>query len=202
MPNNNIRPELNATVFGLQARFFGVVQNTDTGRILNQTISIHGRQITGYDKGAMLSVELRFDDSCKNGHESFSITGEVRIPNRGVVACGCLHEDIARVFPELEPIIKWHLTSTDGPMHYVTNTCYHAGDRDSNGKRKGEPRDLNAARSTAVWPDATDDELCQERLQLEAALRGRLPALLAEFKRDMLKIGFIYPEEPDAPPTR
>ena len=62
MPNNNIRPEFSATVFGLQARFFGVVQNTDTGRILNQTISIHGRQITGYDKGAMLSVELRFDE--------------------------------------------------------------------------------------------------------------------------------------------
>lgn len=308
MPNNNIRPELSATVFGLQARFFDVVQNTDTGRILNQTIGIHGRQITGYDNGAMLSVKLRFDDSCKNGHESFSITGEVRIPKRDVVACGCLHEDIARVFPELEPIIKWHLTSTDGPMHYVANTCYHAGDRDSNGKRKGEPRrhelrvkfgsfpiyfekpqnfciwlrealdhnaktfktnpshkhfevvevthkehpewvkfsfddyttewhkcpfnsrleaeqwreamrfdisfprvpidfsegkarDLNAARSAAVWPDATDDELCQERPQLEAALRGRLPALLAEFKRDMLKIGFIYPGEPDAPPT-
>ena len=46
-----------------------------------------------------------------------------------------------------------------------------------------------------MWPDATDEELCQERPQLEAALKARLPALLAEFKQAMLEIGFIYPEE-------
>ena len=131
-------------------------------------------------------------------------------------------------------------------MHYVANTCYHAGDQDCYGLRKGErrpilgpdkvstwvpkitpekyvkgtqqpvlvlveyepwcregegkERDLDAARRAAVWPDATDEELCQERPQLEAALKARLPALLAEFKQAMLEIGFIYPEEKvDAP---
>ena len=42
---------------------------------------------------------------------------------------------------------------------------------------------------------ATDEELCQERPQLEAALKARLPALMAEFKQAMLDVGFIYPEE-------
>lgn len=239
MPNEIVRPEAQVTVFGVQARAHNVVQNTDTGRILNQVIAVFGRPIEGYGKGATLSVELRFDDNCRNGHETFSITGEVRSLARWE-AGGCLHDDIAKVFPELEPLIKWHLTSTDGPMHYVANTCYEAGDRDYWGLRKGErrpilgpdnvptwvpkvtpervkgheqpapvlveyelwcregegkERDLDAARRAAVWPDATDEELCQERPQLEAALKARLPALLTEFKQAMLEIGFIYPEE-------
>ena len=219
MSNEIVRPEAQVTVFGVQARAHNVVQIT--GRILNQVISVFGRPIKGYGANASISVELRFDDSCRNGHESFAITAEVRRPGRrDVEACGCLHEDIAKVFPELEPLIKWHLTSTDGPMHYVANTCYHAGDRDCWGLRKGErkpllgpdkvptwvpregdgkERDLDAARRTAVWPDATDEELCQERPQLEAALKARLPALLAEFKQAMLDVGFIYPEKVDAP---
>lgn len=64
---------------------------------------------------------------------------------------------------------------------------------------EGKERDLAAARRCAVWPDAADEELCQERPQLEAALKARLPALLAEFKQAMLEIGFIYPEKVDAP---
>ena len=244
MPNEIVRPEAQVTVFGVQARAHNVVQNTDTGRILHQQIAVFGRPIKDYGKGATLSVELRFDDSCRNGHETFSITGDVRSPARWE-AGGCLHDDIAKVFPELAPLIKWHLTSTDGPMHYVADTCYHAGDRDCYGLRRGErrpilgpdkvptwvpkitpekyvkgddqpppvlveyelwcregegkERDLAAARSCAVWPDATDEELCQERPQLEAALKARLPALLAEFKQAMLEIGFIYPEKVDAP---
>ena len=241
MPNKIIRHEHQVTVFGVQARAYAVVQDADTGRILNQKNSTFSRPIEGYGKGAMLSVDLRFDDRCGNGHETFAITAEVRRPGRrDIEAGGCLHEEIARVFPELEPLIKWHLTSTDGPMHYVANTCYLAGDRDSWGLRKGErrpilgpdkvptwvpkvtpekyvkgheqpapvrveyelrcregegkERELDAARHCAVWPDATDEELCQERPQLEAALKARLPALMAEFKQAMLAVGFIYPE--------
>lgn len=240
MPNEVTRHEHNAEIFGVPAKFYNVVQDTTTGRILNQKIAVFGRPIEGYGKDATLSVELRFDDSCHNGHETFSITGEVRSPAR-LEAGGCSHEAIAKVFPELKSLIKWHLTSTDGPMHYVANTCYHAGDRDCNGLRSGErkpilgpdkvptwvpkitpekyvkgtqqpvpvlveyelwcregegkERNLAAARSCAVWPDATDDELCQERHRLEAALKARLPALLAEFKQAMLEIGFIYPEK-------
>lgn len=240
MPNEIVRPEHNAEIFGVQARAHNVVQNTETGRILNQKIAVFGRPIEGYGKDAILSVELRFDDECGNGCEMFSVTGDVRRPGR-LVAAGCLHDDIAEVFPELAPLIKWHCTFTDGPTHYVANTCYHAGDRDCNGLRSGERkpilgpdkvptwvpkitpekyvkgtqqpvpvlveyelwcregegkgRNLAAARSCAVWPDATDDELCQERHLLEAALKARLPALLAEFKRVMLEVGFIYPEK-------
>lgn len=39
---------------------------------------------------------------------------------------GCIHDEVAKHFPELAHLIKWHLSSTDGPMHYVANTVYWA----------------------------------------------------------------------------
>jgi uncharacterized protein Usg len=91
--------------------------------------------IEGYGKGAALWVTIRFDDECGNGHNTFAITGDVRVPRkRDIVAGGCLHDEIAKVFPELEKFIKWHLCATDGPMHYVANTVYHASDKDHNGR--------------------------------------------------------------------
>lgn len=111
------------------------------------------RPIEGYGRNAALRVEVRFDDECRNGHNTFTITAEVRIPGRrDIEACGCLHEDIAEVFPELAPLIKWHLVSSDGPMHYLANTLYHASDRDHWGLRKGERRQIrNGKTGQLAW---------------------------------------------------
>lgn len=109
-------------------------------------------------EGRTISVNLRFDDNCKNGHHTFAITGEIRDPKHGnrrdnyVVTAGCIHEEIAKHFPELAHLIKWHLTSADGPMHYVANTVYLAGDRDHWGLRKGETRQLrNGKTGLPCW---------------------------------------------------
>lgn len=192
---------------------------------------------------AFIIAEVRYDDQCGNGHNTFSITGEIRIPgHRDVETCGCIHEDIAKAFPELAPLIKWHLVSSDGPMHYVANTMYHAGNRDCHGLLKdefrpffdkegkevwrlnipseymhfgklgyvhgdkpadvvlkyerfgttgeGKERDLKAARSCAVWPDATDEELTSP--DLKERLIARLPALLEEFRKAIESLGFVY----------
>jgi hypothetical protein len=70
----------------------------------------------------------------------FSITGEVygtecvrgekKIAFNDVArwlhSCGCQHEMIAKVFPELAPFIKWHLSAAAGPMHYIANAVYFA----------------------------------------------------------------------------
>jgi hypothetical protein len=212
-----------------------------------QTKTYGPRPITGYGKGATLTAEVRYDDQCGNGHNTFSITGEVRIPGRrDIEAGGCLHDDIARKFPELAPLIKWHLVSSDGPLHYLANTLYHADDRDHWGLRKGEfrqhtsrgpcqaggvagvpcwelrlpqgqakevyahdkpaplvlewqpngitgegkARELDHARSSAVWPDATDEDLTAPGLQQR--LEARLPALMAEFRAAVESLGFTY----------
>lgn len=192
-----------------------------------------------------LTVTLRYDDRCGNGHNTFSITGVLHVNGRwGSV--GGLHELIQAHFPGYRHLIKWHLVSSDGPMHYIANTLYHVSDRDCWGLRKGErrqicngktgkrswrraildsqgqevepdkyldsdtkppitytveyvpwerigegkPRELDRARSTAVWPDATDEELLAP--DLEAKLIARLPQLLEAFKRDIEALGFTY----------
>lgn len=194
-------------------------------------------------------AHVRYDDECGNGHNSFSITATIdRKDGRGVWRDdmgGCCHDEVAKHFPELAPFIKWHLTSSDGPMHYVANTVYHAGDKDCNGLRKGEfrqhvsrggqnggvsgvpnwvleipdgmekdvyaatkpapvtlqwkaygrtgegqERKLDAARRSAVWLDATDEDLTAPGL--EARLLARLPALMAEFKQAVESLGFTY----------
>jgi len=90
-----------------------------------------------------IAATVRYDDQCGNGHNSFSITGEtwrksgVRwMEDTG----GCIHEAISRHFPELAPFVKWHLFDATGPMHYISNTVYLAGDRDCHGLLKGEFR--------------------------------------------------------------
>lgn len=239
--NRITKAESPVSIFGVEGRTFGVV-SADNGRILNQRI----KAMRSYKEGRneyRITVELRFDDECRNGHETFAITADIR-ENGLEYMGGCCHDEIAQHFPELAHLIKWHLVSTDGPLHYIANTLYHAGDRDHNGLRAGEvrqirngktglpcwileqagggkaeryvdaetapdaplyryvpwnrigegkARELDHARSSAVWPEATDAELCAEPEVLEAALIARLPALMAEFKSAMLACGFEWP---------
>ena len=60
---------------------------------------------------------------------------------------------------------------------------------------EGKERDLEAARSSAVWPEVTDEQLCLPRAELEALLNARLPGLMAEFKADMDACGFKWSVE-------
>lgn len=242
---------------------------------------------------------IRFDDECQNGHQTFSITTDVTTNESrkqcDIAAGDCLHDDIAKIFPELAPLIKWHLFSTDGPMHYLANTVYLAGNRDYFGRAKGEPdawktvvyfanspvshkssskmrafieehpsprvleiqhqdndkpgsfkfkpkytfegfcdkwhecpfddkvtaeewasafssgdyhfdrivtgysegkeRDLDAARRSACWPEATDEELMAEPEELKKKLTARLPTLIADFRKEMESIGFLWEPE-------
>lgn len=102
------------------------------GRITDQIIELRTPWLDGPGN---FVVKLRFDDSCGNGHESFAATCSYDLGNAG----GANHEEIVRHFPELEPFMKWHLVSTDGPMHYLSNVLFLAGDHDCWGRAPGEP---------------------------------------------------------------
>jgi len=54
-------------------------------------------------------------------------------------------------------------------------------------KSEGKEADLEAARSTAIWPDATLKQLANKGL-----LAKRLPALMTDFKKAVEKLGFTY----------
>jgi hypothetical protein len=141
--------------------------------------------------GRVLIVHVRHDDSCRNGHNSFSITcdefdqecrlGEPSVVHANgsrvwLVAFGCIPDTVRKHFPELAPYLRWHLMSTDGPLHYVANTTFWA--------REGN---LSYARSAAVWPDATKEQLLDKE-----TLLTRLPALLGDFQRDVEALGLTY----------
>jgi hypothetical protein len=85
------------------------------------------------DHWYVITVTIRYDDECGNGHNTFSITGDIwkstingKKIGRDCLTGGCIHDDIIKHFPELKPFIKWHLTSSDGPMYYLENTLFYA----------------------------------------------------------------------------
>ena len=62
-------------------------------------------------KPADLYANIRYDDQCGNGHNSFAITGSVykagRKSNSAFIMGGCIHEIIAEHMPNLASFIKW-----------------------------------------------------------------------------------------------
>lgn len=307
MTNPIVSEERAGSIYGVNGRFFARTiggNNYKPGTFTKQRWISESRTC---GKNEFMRAEIRFDDDCRNGHNTFAITCDIfeRTINGRVrdIGGGAAHDEIARVFPELAPLIKWHLCSTDGPMHYVANTVYHASDRDHRGKRAGEPRawdsavqfgdnpikhklkdgfakflqesaahpgkerfdfevielsekrkstsgqdeyyrkytfggfaskwyecpfdteqqaldflkalqtcnpqflktptlfsegkarDFKAARSCAIWPDASDEILSLEKPELTAALEARLPGLVDEFRAAIESAGFVWQPE-------
>lgn len=133
-----------------------------------------------------ITAQVRYDDSCGNGHNSFAITADIKRLNRTRWvddSCGMCHKDVAKNFPELAPLLKWHLCSSDGPMHYLANTRYHI-----------QQDALDYARSTAIWPEASNGELIDLLYKggLDDKLQERLPALMREFKAAVESLGLVY----------
>lgn len=158
---------------------------TPVGTLTLPTSTRAGRQVryfaTAYDNNrAALVVTVRWDDECRNGHNHFSVTGDLyRTPYNAMnkvtwiegksgepkpvgmrlESCGCLHEEIAAQFPELAPLIKYHLMSPKGPLHYFENTVFLAGDRDCWGYRADEQRRDKAGLPMWQVPYAKSREL-------------------------------------------
>jgi hypothetical protein len=101
----------------------------------SQDHTVEGFRIDGGH--GKLVIHIRYDDKCGNGTNYFAITASMYRDGREWGG-GCLHDDIKAHAPKLAHLIKWHLMSSNEPMHYVSNTIYHAQDTDCNGYKKGE----------------------------------------------------------------
>lgn len=138
-----VRAEFAGDIHGVPGRFFAATiggRNYKSGTFTSQKFVTAPRPFKSYGPRALIKAEIRFDDKCRNGHNSFAITGEIYIPGaQDCEACGCIHAEIAQAFPELAHLIRWHLNNSDGPMHYIANAVYAASDRDHRGKAAGEP---------------------------------------------------------------
>jgi hypothetical protein len=187
---------------------------------------------------------VRWDDSCGNGHNTFSVTATLFEENRygGLVYVGggCCHDIIEKSHPEIKHLIHWHLCSSDGPWGYLGNTEYHAlqhgpkyawvyykgpsasdplslGDDGVKKRLLGylkteeaqkavgvdgyevewdmktvKVRNLDHARSSACWPEATDEQLCLPPNELKTLLIERLPELMIQMYEDITDFGFEY----------
>ncbi|MCK5611719.1 hypothetical protein KAR91_58160 [Candidatus Pacearchaeota archaeon] len=109
----------------------------------NQKKIVTKSGITEYGEKCDLVIEISYDDECNNGHNSFHITGRLykagKRSDGAYLAGGCIHEIIEKHAPEFKPYVKWHGTSSDGPMHYVANSMYHARTCTHEGKKPGDP---------------------------------------------------------------
>lgn len=154
-------------------------------------------------------VQIRHDDNCGNKHNTFSITSDLYERNGDrrrfdLVSCGCQHEEVIRFLPDLEKYIKWHLMSTDGPMHYLDNAKYWAGfykqwckvDLDS-------PPNEDHFKSTICYNAIPEKyptwklmHIARENPKHQKAfvdiLSDRLPLLLNAFKSDVESLGLVY----------
>lgn len=150
----------------------------------------HKREAIIDGKLTLVVVTIRHDDECGNGHNSFTITtdiyeqyqhiGEptVKLSNGRTAwlsSCGCQHDVVRQVFPELAYLLKWHMMSTNGPLHYIANTLYWL-----------DQNNLDYARKSAVWPDAEPQDITIE------SLNKRLPDLLQSFQHDIESLGLQY----------
>lgn len=126
-------------------------------------------------KGQRLDVEAKFY-SLGNQAPYLSITAGL-FSYGHMQAGGCMHDEIGKAFPKLRRFFQWHLMSADSPMHYVANTVWHAG--------RG---DFDAARSTALWPEASDDQFKVSREELTALLEARLPFVRARFAAALVEL--------------
>lgn len=113
-------------------------------RLTNRQTKILQRDIPVTLDGtdSTVTIEARFDDECGNGHNSFFLKAWAYEANKPKIERywqQLSEESIAKHFPEYAHLLKWNHTSTDGPMAYLSNTLYHACDRDHNGQRAGDP---------------------------------------------------------------
>ena len=105
-----------------------------------------------------VAVDIHWYRLGSNKHKHLSITGMVSdSTGYWLESCGAVHDDIARVFPELRHILKWHLMDEKGPMHYAANTVYHAGDGNKGRQRVGYT-DATRTRTAPMWECRTTVE--------------------------------------------
>lgn len=105
-----------------------LISETDNKNILAQPFNI---KLFEHNEKYELTVNISYNDYCKNGHNSFHITGYFRNYEDYTSQSGSIHDTISEIIPELKKYLKWHGFTQDGPIHYVENITYYAEEEKS-----------------------------------------------------------------------
>lgn len=135
------------------------------------------KQIDFEGKKRWLEINIRYDDECGNGHNTFAITGTVwkrqgSTSDSNHIVGGCIHDIITEHAPEYAHLIQWHLVSSDSPMHYVSNTLYHSRTTDCWGLEKGEKQIISYAYYLEVNKSPIKYKLSKELLDIVHSLEN------------------------------
>ena len=158
--------------------------NTATNNLKFTTSKIIG--------GKNIIVSIRLNDECRNGHQDFSITGDIYKANlakidRNHLMGGCIHDEILKAFPEFKIFIDLHLCDFEGvPMHAVANGFYHL----SEGFNNIKPEDKNfPAKYCECYRISLDqfEALSQSKNKLQYALNLQNLGILAQWKEEAKK---------------
>lgn len=85
---------------------------------------------TNDTEGNPMTVKIRLNDECGNGHQDFAITADVYEKGKPkidkyFIMGGCCHEEILKVRPDLKIFVDLHLCDYLGiPMHPTANGFY------------------------------------------------------------------------------
>lgn len=85
---------------------------------------------TGYGRKApqQITVNAGLHQLQGNTRPYFSVTADIALVSRTFdpFACGCLHDEVVRYWPQLAPVIALHLSDDTGaPMYAAANGWYH-----------------------------------------------------------------------------
>lgn len=166
------------------------------------------------ERGVAYRIRAKYGFTHFQGQDPYwSITGEIEWKARNgrwvEHSVGCLHEEIVKHFPELAPVIRWHLCATpSGPMHYESNALYwwehYIGARvmdklSIRDHASGHDAAEAYFKSTTIFgalPDDAMPSMATSRDEVRAWLQGRLPRLLEAFRAGIDKLDpSLWPAE-------
>lgn len=135
----------------------------------------------------LITVDIRLNDECKNGHQDFAITGDIYEAgkpktDRYLIAAGCIHDDILKHFPEFKIFVNLHLCDFNGvPMHATANGYYHL----RNGFNRVKPSDDKFKGEYCEYYRITEkqfDALNTSRSEIEFAVLLKELGILTQWK--------------------
>ena len=90
---------------------------------------VRERSIEGWGEGRRIKVTAGLHWLQGNQKPYFSVTANIYRPGESDIdACGCMHDEILKTWPDLAPVVAMHLSGPDGvPMHFEENGLYHLG---------------------------------------------------------------------------
>jgi hypothetical protein len=107
---------------------------------------------------------------------------------------GMLHDQIAEHFPDLEPLLKWHLMGPEGPLHYIANAKYwwdHYTGKSQYDLKSYDPDPEEAFERTVICDQSEVPPKSTPWSDVKAWLEERLEGLVEEFEDEMDSIGVL-----------